>query len=108
MPMKASRKRHSKTQEPRAAKKKPEATTVTHPRSNKIEFKEAAGKTLESVELWIESDKGNVLLNFTDKTSLQIDVAPTYMSEATYYDLKSGDSRPIRRWPQWKSPWPRP
>jgi hypothetical protein len=72
-------KHRAKTHQPRAAKKKPKpkVTTVTLPRSSKIEFKEAAGKTLESLELWIESDEGNVLLNFTDKTSLQIDVAPT-------------------------------
>jgi hypothetical protein len=104
--MKATRKRRTKAHQPRAAKKKP--TALTLPRSNKIEFKEAAGKTLESVELWIESDEGNILLNFTDKTSLQIDVAPTYISEAAYYDLKTGESRPIRCWPRWKSLWPRP
>jgi hypothetical protein len=105
--MKATRKRRAKTHQPRAAKRKPKPMAVTLPRSNKVEFKEAAGKTLESVELWIESDEGYVLLNFTDKTSLQIDVAPTYMSEAAYYDLKTGDSRLIRYWPRWKSPWPR-
>ncbi len=69
--------------------------------------KEAAGKTLESVELWIEADEGDVLLNFTDRTVLQIDVAPTYMLEAACFD-KTGDSRWIRRWLRWKSPSPWP
>lgn len=37
---------------------------VTVPPSKKVEFKAAAGKTLESVEMWIEPDEGNIALNF--------------------------------------------
>lgn len=103
-----TRKRRSKPNQPRTAKKKPKPMVVTLPRSNKIELKEAAGKTLESVELWIEADEGNIALNFTDRTSLQIDVAPTYVLEAACFDVRTGDSRPIRRWPRWRSPSPWP
>lgn len=90
----------------RASKKRP--MVVTLPPSNKIVLKEAAGKILESVELWIESDEGNIALNFTDRTSLQIDLAPTYIVEAAYFDVKTGNSRPIRHWPRWRSPSPWP
>jgi hypothetical protein len=98
------RKRPSKSEGPRAGKKKQLA--VLRPRKGRIEFPEAAGMTLKSLELWLEPHVGSVVLNFSDRTVLQLDLAAGFMVDADYSDWKTHNWRPIKRWRPLRSPSP--
>lgn len=78
------------------------------PGSNRIEFAEIEGKTIKSLELWLECEEGNIVLNFTDNTVFELDVATGYIVQAEHSNWKTGNGRLIKRWPLFPSPSPWP
>jgi hypothetical protein len=99
-----NRKRPSKSEAPRKGKKKPLAVMI--PRKGRIEFPEAAGMTLKSLELWLEPHMASVVLNFSDRTVLQLDLATGFIVDADYSDWKTHNWRPIKSWRPIRSPSP--
>lgn len=98
-----NRKRQFKSEAQRTGKKK---LAVMVPRKGRIEFPEAAGMTLKSLELWLEPHVGSVVLNFSDQTVLQLDLAAGFIVDADYSDWKTHNWRPIKRWRPIRSPSP--
>ncbi len=100
----AAHKRQPRKQAPRTARYK----MPPIPRSSRIAFAEIEGKTIKSLELWLESEEGNIVLNFTDNTVLQLDVATGYIVQAEHSNWKTGNGHLIKRWPLFPSPSPWP
>jgi hypothetical protein len=69
----------------------------------RVQFPEVKGKTLEFVELWLESDDNHIELGFTDKTALHLDLETAFRVRAGYADWKTHDWRGIKRWPPFHS-----
>src|SRR5215472_3789204 len=98
-----NRKRPLKSEAQRTGTKK---LAVMVPRKGRIEFPEAAGMTLKSLELWLEPHLGSVVLNFSDQTVLQLNLAAGFIVHADYSDWKTHNWRPIKRWRPIRSPSP--
>jgi len=68
-----------------------------------MEFPQVKGKTLEDVELSTSAADHSVILRFQDKTELTFGIEPGFTMFATYADCKTGNYRPIKRWPPVRS-----
>ena len=62
-------------------------------------FREAAGKTVEFVEMGTSADFPCVEIGFTDKTALHFLIEPRLTMEPTYSDWTTGNLRPLLEWP---------
>ncbi|MBZ5525662.1 MAG: hypothetical protein LAP21_25860 [Acidobacteriia bacterium] len=62
-------------------------------------FPQVRGKTLEAVEFYTNTEHHSIALRFRDKTELYLDIEPGFTLLADYTDWKTGNSRPIKRWP---------
>lgn len=96
--------KESKGKAPRTGKTRRQGVMI--PRKGRIEFPEAAGMTLKSLELWLEPHLGSVVLNFSDQTVLQLDLATGIIVNADYSDWKTRNWRPIKSWRPVRSPSP--
>ena len=65
--------------------------------SRLLRFPEVKGKTVESVE--IDDDVEAISIVFQDKTVLSFNLDPGLTVFPELSDHKSGDWRPIKRWP---------
>jgi len=61
-----------------------------------IEFKEAAGKTIERVTLTNEPEFRAVTIRFSDKTALHFSVNTQVDFDAELIDWRTGNGRPIK------------
>lgn len=64
-----------------------------------LRFTQAKGKTVEAIEFSTELGYHAISVNFTDKTSLNLEIEARFVMEADYSDWKTGNQRVIRRWP---------
>jgi hypothetical protein len=80
-------------------KKKKQITTGRH----LVKFPQVAGKTLEEVEFSTYAEDHSITLVFRDKTMLNFDIEPGFTLFASYADIKTGDLRPLKRWPPVRS-----
>jgi hypothetical protein len=87
----------TKTKNPRSKNKKTAATAGAEP--TRLRLPEVEGKTLEFVEVWLESDDNHIELAFADKTALHLDLEAGFRVYADYADWKTHNLRRIKKWP---------
>src|SRR5512140_1229279 len=68
-----------------------------------MKFPQVKGKTLEQVDFSTDIEDHSITLVFRDKTALRFDIEPGFTVFAGYEDWKTGDLKPIRRWPPVRS-----
>lgn len=78
--------------------------SLTQPRRKRrprhcVRFSEAAGKTVEFVEMWTNADFPCVEIGFEDKTALLFVMDTRLVMEPAYTNWKTGNQRMLRRWP---------
>ncbi|MBZ5508161.1 MAG: hypothetical protein LAO78_22090 [Acidobacteriia bacterium] len=62
-------------------------------------FAEAKGKQLDYIEFFTMGEFHCFDVAFEDKTAMQFVIEPTFTLETDYADWKTGDWRPIKKWP---------
>ncbi|MGB9119155.1 MAG: hypothetical protein WCE73_00920 [Candidatus Angelobacter sp.] len=62
-------------------------------------FEEAKGKLVDLVEVFTSGESHAIEVRFQDKTALHFAIDPAFILETEYADWKTGDWRPIKRWP---------
>ena len=62
-------------------------------------FEEIQGKVVDLVEVFTAGENHAIDVRFQDKTSLHFVIDPGFTLETEYADWKTGNWRPIKRWP---------
>jgi hypothetical protein len=62
-------------------------------------FEEIKGKPVDCVEIYTGGGHHAIDVCFEDKTTIHFTIEPGFTLEAEYADWKTGDWRPIKRWP---------
>jgi hypothetical protein len=62
-------------------------------------LEEVKGKLVDLVEVFTASDSHSINVRFQDKTTLRFAIDPGFIMETEYADWKTGNWRPIKRWP---------
>jgi len=62
-------------------------------------FEEIKGKPVDFVEVFTAGEYHAIDVRFQDKTALHFVIDPGFTLETEYADWKSGNWRPIKRWP---------
>ena len=62
-------------------------------------FEEVKGKPVDLVEVFTTSGYHSIDVRFQDKTALHFVIEPGLILETEYADWKTGNWRPIKRWP---------
>ena len=68
-----------------------------------VRFANMKGRRIEEIELDTSSDYHSISICFTDKTELSLVLETGFTVRAEHADLKSGESRVLRRWPEVRS-----
>ena len=63
------------------------------------QFHDVKGKTVDFVEVFVCAGYNCVDIRFDDKTALTFAIEPAFTLETEHADWKTGDWRPIKRWP---------
>jgi len=66
-------------------------------------FEEAQGKPLDYIEFFTAGEYHSIDVRFQDKTTMHFVIEPGFTLEADYSDWKTGNWRPIKRWPPIRS-----
>ena len=64
-----------------------------------VEFPEARGRTVEMVELSLDSDFYCVSIRFKDDTDLTVVIDAGLSFQAQYSEWKAGNQKVLKRWP---------
>jgi hypothetical protein len=62
-------------------------------------FEEVKGKPVDFVEVFTAGEYHSIAVRFEDKTALHFVIDPGFILETEYADWKTGNWRPIKRWP---------
>jgi hypothetical protein len=62
-------------------------------------FEEIKGKPVDFVEVFTAGEYHSISVRFEDKTVLHFVIDPGFTLETEYSDWKTGNWRPIKRWP---------
>jgi hypothetical protein len=62
-------------------------------------FEEVKGKPVDFVEVFTAAEYHSIAVRFEDKTALHFVIDPGFILETEYADWKTGNWRPIKRWP---------
>jgi hypothetical protein len=62
-------------------------------------FEEVKGKPVDFVEVFTAGEYHSIAVRFQDKTALHFVIDPGFILETEYADWKTGNWRPIKRWP---------
>ena len=62
-------------------------------------FEEVKGKPVDFVEVFTAGEYHAIDVRFQDKTALHFVIDPGFILETEYADWKTGNWRPIKRWP---------
>jgi hypothetical protein len=62
-------------------------------------FEEVKGKPVDFVEVFTAGEHHAIDVRFQDKTALHFVIDPGFILETEYADWKTGNWRPIKRWP---------
>jgi hypothetical protein len=62
-------------------------------------FEEVKGKVVDFVEVFTAGENHAIDVRFQDKTSLHFVIDPGFTLETEYADWKTGNWRPLKRWP---------
>jgi len=74
-----------------------------YPHSRFYEFPQMKGRTVEKIEFSSMPDFHNLMITFTDKTSLNLIIEPYLLIDSHFSDTKNGDQRILKRWPTIRS-----
>jgi hypothetical protein len=70
---------------------------VRYPRL--VEFPEVRGRTVEMVEMNLDSDFHCISIRFQDETDLTFVIDPALTFRADYSKWKAGEQKMLKRWP---------
>jgi hypothetical protein len=62
-------------------------------------FEEVKGKPVDFVEVFTAGEYHAIDVRFQDKTALHFVIDPGFILETEYADWKTGNWRPLKRWP---------
>ncbi len=79
--------------------KRGKTTIRRYPGRSFHRFNEVKGKTVDFVEVFVCVDYNCVDVRFDDNTSLTFAIEPAFTLETEHADWKTGDWRPIKKWP---------
>jgi hypothetical protein len=69
-----------------------------------IRLGEVRGKTVAWVEIYTGGPNGHsVTVRFQDQTGLHLDITPGFAIQSEYFNMKTGDYRLLKKWPEIKS-----
>jgi hypothetical protein len=71
--------------------------------SRLVQFPEARGRTVDKVELSIDSDFPCVSIRFQDNTDLTVVIDPWLTFQVDYSRWKAGNQKVLKRWPVFRS-----
>ncbi len=74
---------------------------VRYPRM--VEFPQARGRTVEMVELNLDSDFNCINIRFQGETDLTFIIGPALTFRADYSKWKAGNQKVLKRWPVLRS-----
>ena len=75
-------------------------TTIRRYRGRRFyRFEEVKGKLVDLVEIFTAGESHSIEVRFQDKTALHFVIDPGFILETEYADWKTGNWRPIKRWP---------
>jgi hypothetical protein len=79
--------------------KRGKTTIRRYPGRSFHRFEEAKGKALDYVEFFTMGEYHCIDVAFEDKTAMHFVIEPSFKLETDYADWKTGNWRPIKRWP---------
>ncbi|HET8887707.1 MAG TPA: hypothetical protein VFQ41_02300 [Candidatus Angelobacter sp.] len=79
----------------------PKQRKASYPRL--VEFPEARGRTVEMVELSLDSDFHCISIRFQDETDLTFVIDPALTFQADYSRWRAGEQKVLKRWPIFRS-----
>ena len=85
----------------RKSRRAPAQKNVRYPRL--VEFPQARGRTVERVELNLDSDFHCISIRFQDETDLTFIIDPALTFRADYSRWKDGEQKILKRWPVLRS-----
>ena len=62
-------------------------------------FEEAKGKAIDYIEFFTSDGYHNIDIAFDDKTAVHFVIEPGFTLDTEYADWKTGNWRPLKRWP---------
>ncbi|HEY4676427.1 MAG TPA: hypothetical protein VIJ01_04665 [Candidatus Angelobacter sp.] len=68
-----------------------------------MEFPQVKGRTVDMVELSLDSDFQCVSIRFKDKTDLTVVIDTALTFQAQYSEWKAGEQKVLKRWPAVRS-----
>jgi len=71
--------------------------------SNRVEFPQAKGRTVELVELFASAGYTCISIRFQDKTDLSVEIDPHLTFYAIFSDWKTHNQRVLKSWPTVRS-----
>jgi hypothetical protein len=75
-------------------------TTIRRfPGRNFHRFEEAKGKAIDYIEFFTSDGFHNIDIAFDDKTAMHFVIEPSFTLETDYADWKTGNWRPLKKWP---------
>ena len=94
-------KKQTKKKPLRQSRRAPAQIKTRYPRL--VEFPEARGRTVEMVELSLDSDFHCISIRFQDETDLTFVIDPALTFQADYSRWKAGEQKVLKRWPVLRS-----
>src|SRR4029077_3133936 len=102
--------KHRSRQKPKKRERVPESLRFTETKRGKTtvrrysgrtfyRFEEVKGKPVDFVEVFTAGEYHSINVRFQDKTALHFVIDPGFILETEYADWKTGNWRPIKRWP---------
>ena len=79
--------------------KRGKTTIRRYPGRSFHRFEEAKGKALDYVEFFTMGEYHCIDVAFEDKTAMHFVIEPSFTLETDYADWKTGNWRPLKRWP---------
>jgi len=79
--------------------KRGKTTTRRYPGRIFHRFEEIKGKPVDYIEFFTMGEYHSIDVRFQDKTTLHFVIEPGFTLETEYADWKTGNWRPIKRWP---------
>jgi len=94
-------KKRSAKKPPQKARRAAKQRKASYPRL--VEFPQTRGRTVERVELNLDSDFHCISIRFQDETDLTFVIDPALTFRADYSRWKAGNQKVLKRWPVFRS-----
>ena len=93
--------KQTSTNSPQKSRRVPKQRKASYPRL--VEFPQARGRTVEMVELSLDSDFHCISIRFQDETDLTFVINPALTFRTDYSRWKGGEQKVLKRWPVFRS-----